>query len=309
MTFAGSAPRSNYGGARRPYGPISPHRFRSFKAALTITAEDRSQPSKAFPKPTFSNAESAQMLIDCPSCAKSYHISRAALGSRGRNVACPHCLTSWFVTPDAKGIADLDIAANNDFETEDAGFAVPEINVEAISERTRQPTYEELYGPRVKAEERVAPAPQLRVPRLPRAAVTVTVALGLVMGVIAGRATIVRLWPQAAKIYAVAGLPVNERGLDLKNLHVNLIHNGAQALLVVDGEIANKRGDKTPVPKIKLAVRDAGGHEIYTWDEASPKAKLDSGETIAFRARLVAPPAEGRDIFVRFAAADAQQTR
>lgn len=244
------------------------------------------------------------MLIDCPSCAKSYHIGRAALGPRGRNVACPQCLTSWFVTPDAKGVADLDIAADDSFAAGDARLAAPEISVEAVSERSRQPTYEELYGPRVKAEERVAPPPQIRVPRVPRAAVTAIAALGLVMGVIAGRMTIVRLWPQAAKIYAAAGLPVNERGLDLKNLHVNLIHDGAQALLVVDGEIANKRGDKMPVPKIKLAVRDAGGHEIYTWDEASPKAKLDGGEVIAFRARLVAPPTEGRDIFVRFAAAE-----
>ncbi len=192
--------------------------------------------------------------------------------------------------PDAKGVADLDIAADDGFTAGDARLAAPEINVEAISERTRQPTYEELYGPRVKAEERVAPAPQIRVPRVPRAAVTVIAALGLVMSVIAGRATIVRLWPQAAKIYAATGLPVNERGLDLKNLHVNLVHDGAQALLVVDGEIANKRGDKTPVPKIKLAVRDAGGHEIYTWTRprrrpSSTAERLSRSEPASSRLR------------------------
>jgi predicted Zn finger-like uncharacterized protein len=238
------------------------------------------------------------MLIDCPSCAKSYHIGRAALGPRGRNVACPQCLTSWFVTPDAKGIADRSLD-----EAED-DFGAPEISAEAISERAREPTYEELYGPSVKSEERIVPASQRRMPRPSRGAMIICAVLAAAVGVIGLRAAIVRLWPQAAGIYAAVGLPVNERGLDLKHLQVNLVHDGTQALLVVDGEIANKRSGDTPVPKIKLAVRDAAGHEIYTWDEASPKPRLRSGETIAFRARLVAPPAEGHDIFVRFAAAE-----
>ncbi len=241
------------------------------------------------------------MLIDCPACAKSYHIGRAALGPHGRNVACPQCLTSWFVTPDAKGVADRGFD-----EGEDCSGA-PEINAEAISERAREPSYEELYGPTVRSEERIVPAPRRHMPRPSRGAVTIFAVLALAVGAIGFRAAIVRLWPQAAKAYAAAGLPVNERGLDLKHLQVNLVHNGAQALLVVDGEIANKRSGETLVPKIKLAVRDAEGHEIYTWDEASPKPKLQSGETIAFRARLVAPPAEGHDIFVRFAAAEPRQ--
>jgi predicted Zn finger-like uncharacterized protein len=243
------------------------------------------------------------MLIDCPGCAKSYHISRAALGSGGRNVACPQCLTSWFVTPDAKGIADLGL------DEAEESFTGPEINAEAISERTRQPSYEELYGAPAKSEEAPPTMPQRHRLRLPRAALVTLIVLTFATSTIAFRAPIVGFWPQAAKLYAAAGLPVNERGLDLQHLHVNLVHDGAQALLVVDGEIANRRADKTPVPRIKLAVRDADGHEIYTWDEASPKAKLESGETIAFRARLAAPPAEGHDIFVRFATAEPRQAR
>jgi predicted Zn finger-like uncharacterized protein len=247
------------------------------------------------------------MLIDCPNCAKSYHISRAAIGPRGRNVVCPQCLTSWSVTPDAHGIADQSLP-DPGFGDAETRFGAVEINAEAISERARPPSYEELYGSKSQPNEASRGLPR-ELMRLPRGAITVPIALALIMGLIACRATIVRLWPQAAKIYAAAGLPVNERGLDLQHLRVNLVHDGAQALLVVDGEIANRRWDKTPVPKIKLAVRDALGHEIYAWDEASPKAKLESGETIAFRARLVAPPTEGHDIFVRFAEAGSPSTR
>jgi hypothetical protein len=63
------------------------------------------------------------------------------------------------------------------------------------------------------------------------------------------------------------------------------------------------------VPELRLAVRDDQGHEIYTWGAASPKTKLEGGETIAFRARLVAPPADGHDVFVRFAAAEPKTAR
>jgi predicted Zn finger-like uncharacterized protein len=246
------------------------------------------------------------MLIDCPGCAKSYHISRAALGPQGRNVVCPHCLTSWFAAPEVHGIA------SRDAEDADDGFAAqmavqPEIDAEFFSERTREPTYEELYGTMPKTQP--VAAPPARRSGLPRAVLALPVILGMTTGLIAFRSTIVTLWPKANAVYAAAGFPVNTRGLDLQHVHVNLVHNGAQPLLVVDGEIANRRADKSHVPKLELVVRDAEGHDIYSWDAASPKAKLDGGETIAFRARLAAPPANGQDVFVRFAAADVKPER
>ncbi len=39
------------------------------------------------------------MLIDCPGCAASYHITKAALSPSGRRVACPRCETVWLATP------------------------------------------------------------------------------------------------------------------------------------------------------------------------------------------------------------------
>jgi len=231
------------------------------------------------------------MLIDCPNCAKSYRISCAALGSAGRKVACPHCLATWFAKPD--------LNAFEPGESEDA-FQGQEINAEAFSERTRQPSYEELYG--AAAKPRIPPPREPRRLRLPGAMLTIVTLIGITMSVIAFRGTIVRLWPQSNEIFAMAGFPVNQRGLDLQNVRVNLTHDGGQPILVVDGEIANRRTGKAQVPELRLAVRDTQGHEIYTWDAASPKTKLDGGETIAFRARLAAPPAEGHDVFVRFAA-------
>ena len=40
------------------------------------------------------------MLIDCPACARSYHVSSAEIGESGRTVICPRCDARWFVYAD-----------------------------------------------------------------------------------------------------------------------------------------------------------------------------------------------------------------
>jgi hypothetical protein len=218
-------------------------------------------------------------------------MSCAALGPDGRKVACPHCLTTWFAKPDINAIEPG--------ESEEASEGL-EIRAEAFSERTRQPSYEELYGATPKPQAPLARGPHRL--HVPRTALLLTMILGVAMSTIAFRGAIVRLWPQSNAIYAAAGIPVNQRGLDLQNVRVNLTHDGGQPILIVDGEIANLRANKAQVPELRLAVRDTQGHEIYTWEAVSPKTRLESGETIAFRARLAAPPADGHDVIVRFAA-------
>jgi hypothetical protein len=50
-------------------------------------------------------------------------------------------------------------------------------------------------------------------------------------------------------------------------------------------------------------VLDAAGQEIYHWTAAPQQSRLRAGETAFFRARLAAPPLEGREVRVRFAGA------
>ena len=41
------------------------------------------------------------MLIVCPTCATTYQIKLAALGTAGRTVRCASCKDSWFATPES----------------------------------------------------------------------------------------------------------------------------------------------------------------------------------------------------------------
>jgi len=247
------------------------------------------------------------VLIDCPGCARSYHISRQALGSQGRKVACPQCGSRWFVAADAQTMPEADgpdfFAADISAEAPDS--AAPEITAEATSARPRQPTYEELYG--TPPRQLVQPHPLHVGFRLPPTVIGFAAVIGLTAALIGGRGHIVRLWPQANAAYALAGLSVNQRGLDLNNVQARLIEDGGHSMLVVEGEIANRRSSSAKVPNLRLAVRDPSGQEVYSWDTSAPKTKLEAGETIAFRARLATPPVGGHDLLVRFAQADPAQ--
>jgi hypothetical protein len=75
-------------------------------------------------------------------------------------------------------------------------------------------------------------------------------------------------------------------------------------VLVTEGEIVNIRRERNNVPAVTLAVRGANGLDRYSWTAPTPKARLEAGEKIAFRARLASPPEDGAEVLVRFARLD-----
>jgi hypothetical protein len=115
------------------------------------------------------------------------------------------------------------------------------------------------------------------------------------------RASIVRVLPIAAPAYAALGLPVNLIGLDLRNVRSRIVTEGTRRVLTIEGEIANLRRESRLAPPVALTVRGENGQAKYAWTTQAPKARLEGGETIAFRARLASPPADGADVLVRFA--------
>jgi hypothetical protein len=58
----------------------------------------------------------------------------------------------------------------------------------------------------------------------------------------------------------------------------------------------------TPVeiPRIRFALRNATGAEVYSWTAPPSQPTLGAFETLPFRSRLASPPAEGHDVQVRF---------
>jgi hypothetical protein len=125
-----------------------------------------------------------------------------------------------------------------------------------------------------------------------------TAAWSLLVG---GRAQIVAYFPGAAPAYAALGLKVNLRKMDVLGVTAKLVEEDGRKILLVEGQIRNIGESPRTPPRMRLAVEDSFGREIYFWTAAPPKSRLNPGENAFFRARLAAPPEEGADVRVRFA--------
>jgi hypothetical protein len=114
------------------------------------------------------------------------------------------------------------------------------------------------------------------------------------------RGDVVRLLPQTAALYAKLGIPVNLRGLTFENIKMSKETLDGVPVLVVEGSIVNVAGKAVEVPRLRLAVRNDSKNEIYAWTTLPARALLGPAEVLPFRSRLASPPAEARDVLVRF---------
>jgi predicted Zn finger-like uncharacterized protein len=138
---------------------------------------------------------------------------------------------------------------------------------------------------------------RLRLPGLPTAILALIL---LDLGLIGWRADIVRAAPQTASLYAAIGLPVNLRGLVLADVTTELQTQEGVQVLLVQGRIESTAKRTVEVSRLRFAVRNGGGSEIYTWTALPNRSLLAPGDTLAFQSRLASPPPETRDVLVRF---------
>jgi predicted Zn finger-like uncharacterized protein len=137
---------------------------------------------------------------------------------------------------------------------------------------------------------------RMRMP-LPVLIILLLFVCGALLGL---RKDIVRHVPQTASFYAAIGMPVNLRGLVFHDVKIsNETHDGVP-VLVVEGVIASTVGVPVDVPRIRFALRNAAGAEVYSWVAQPSQPVLEAGEAIPFRSRLASPPADGQNLQVRF---------
>jgi predicted Zn finger-like uncharacterized protein len=245
------------------------------------------------------------MLIVCPSCASTYSLTPEQLGE-GRQLRCAKCRQQWHATP-ADAVEERDLAGATETDPSmslDAPVLSPDVR---DTLRADHPPMEPLAEPRRPPAGRRSAAKAKRASVLARLSTVHVAAAALLIAValaVTQRAAIVRILPQTAKLYAAAGAPVNLRGLEFQDLRSELVIDRDQAILVVEGQIKGVSGGETEVPKVTVSLRGAEGREIYAWTSDVSRSTLGKGESTSFRTRLVSPPAEGRDVVVRFAERD-----
>jgi predicted Zn finger-like uncharacterized protein len=128
----------------------------------------------------------------------------------------------------------------------------------------------------------------------------VLVLVGFNVTVIGARHEVVRYLPQTASLFAAVGLPVNLRGLSFVDVKVGREEAEGVSVLVVEGNIVSSSNKPVEVPRIRFAVRNSTGQEIYAWTALPARSILAPQETLPFKSRLASPPADATDVLVRF---------
>ncbi|HEX7791818.1 MAG TPA: zinc-ribbon domain-containing protein [Afipia sp.] len=130
---------------------------------------------------------------------------------------------------------------------------------------------------------------------------TICVALGaMVFGLIAWRSDVVRLMPQTAAFFKMTGMGVNLRGLAFEDLKISTETVNNKPVLLIEGAIVDVTRKSIEIPRLRFIVRDAKGADIYAWNAVLEQPVINPGEKAWFKTRLASPPAEGREIAVRF---------
>lgn len=121
------------------------------------------------------------------------------------------------------------------------------------------------------------------------------------------RQTIVELWPGVGPLYDVLGLPVETEGIALTDIAYQHEVEDGQPVLSVTGKIVNVSDRELPVPIIRVMLSDQDQHEIYHWMFNAGVQTLKPGAESSFITRLSSPPAEARNLNIRFAEAGETQ--
>jgi Protein of unknown function (DUF3426) len=123
-------------------------------------------------------------------------------------------------------------------------------------------------------------------------------ALAILIG-FAFRGQVVAKWPEAARLYALVGLPVERTGTGLKlgNITPARTPDG----LIIEGEITNNTPSAREVPRLRVALRDNAEKEVQFKIIDPPKPQLAPGEVAHFKTPFDHPEESATGVVVTFA--------
>lgn len=179
-----------------------------------------------------------------------------------------------------------------DAAEEEDGWAPSPNSVEGES----TPDYFEIQRRR-KTRSKGKKSEKRRLVTAPRLAAAFAAVLALL---VFERYNIVRLMPQTAVLYSAVGLPINLRGLVFEDVKTATEMQDAVPVLVIEGVIHNVTKHDVDVPRLRFAMRNSAGADIYSWIAAPERSQLTPGGVMGFRTRLASPPAESHSAYVRF---------
>lgn len=223
-------------------------------------------------------------------------------------------------TPEPEPAAEAESEADVDSEPDAAAVAAAMTEAMETTEAASESgeSTPDLAAPAESSSEASAEPPAAPPPPVVAASATgggrwlwvgwlmlVVFVAGIVGGVVLFREPLVAFWPPASKLYEIVKLPEappppEEFALDIGNVTFERSREGGQPVLLVGGEISNTSEVVQEVPRLRVALSDERGEEIFHWTVTLAASELAAGQQVPFNTRLPNPPANARSLAVTF---------
>jgi predicted Zn finger-like uncharacterized protein len=225
------------------------------------------------------------MILTCSNCSTRYQADPTHFAPPGRNVRCAKCGYVWFQAP-----PEAELEPEPEHEPVIASSAPADGRADDYDDTGLPPA-----GDGATASEMGS-----RLARFGGWLGLIALCVIVMGGLISYRQTIATVWPPSASFYALVGMPVNVRGLDIRNVTYRQEDEDGQPVLTVSGQVANVTGHELPVPKIQVVLSGVEKQELYRWNFDLDAATLEPGKAAPFATRLSNPPHEASTLTVQF---------
>jgi predicted Zn finger-like uncharacterized protein len=236
--------------------------------------------------------DAGPMIVSCSVCRTRYLVDEKALrGPAGRTVRCASCGHTWYQT------APPELPASEHSASLQGSRIEPAIEV--------PPRPAGMPAPILEVPPRPRPVPDSSSrPRRSRWAairwllLAVLFALAILAGIVVARGAVVAIWPPAARLYALAGVPVEPLGAGFKI--EKLVPARTRDGLIIEGDITNIGKTARDIPRLRVALRDAGEKEVEFRIVDPPQRRLSPGAIAHFKTPFEHPNDAAIGVVVTF---------
>ena len=246
------------------------------------------------------------MIISCPECSGRFRIDPSALGAGGRKVRCSKCAHTWLQSapdpeaepappagPDPVPAADPESTA---VDEDAAANGRIDWDAPAVLDDDDTP----VRSRRQSAAVAVAGSSG-RWPAVVAWAALAAVVGGLAAALLGFRDTIMRSWPETAKLYDQLDLAVPGFGLVLAEPRPRETKVGGVTGLVVEGQIGNPTNRARAVPKLmRWQLFDGSSRELQSGTFDSPVRSLMPKESATYKIEIEDPAKQREFVKVSF---------
>lgn len=224
------------------------------------------------------------MIVTCDECDTRYVVPSASIGDDGRRVRCTNCGNEWYQEPN---FDDEDNGEDINSFSEELARLHDDEDLEPIPDAVK-PLPEGSAVPALKdrnAAQESEPNANFvgRITGFSAAAVVFLVIIGVILML---QNTLVKLWPNTAVIYDMAGKDIRVTGEKLlfKGVSAKAVQTEGYVNVNITGSLINLEKEESGVPYVQISLIEEGGSIADRWIIEDMSKSIGAEGEIAFEA-------------------------